>query len=151
MASDFPKKIILITAVIILGLLQHLDIFNIFGVKPNLIFAFLLAVCFFEVGFLFYLILVGMAYLLLRLNFYFDLSVSALCLLLIFGYGLAKIFPWQQIVNLMFLLIMLNVAFYLTLSPQFLINNTSLLMGEILYNLVLGSIFYSSFRKLLKV
>lgn len=148
---DLSKKIVLITAVILLGLLQHLDIFNIFGVKPNLIFVFLLAVCFFEISFIFYLILVLISYLLLRLNFNFDLSTSVLSLLLIFGYGLAKIFPWQQIINLMFLIIILNTAFYLIISFQFVMNNTSLLIGEILYNLVLGSIFYSFFSKLLKV
>lgn len=148
---DFSKKIVLITAVILLGFLQHLNIFNIFGIKPNLLFVFLLTICFFEISFIFYLILVLMSYLLLRLNFNFDLSTFVLSLLLIFGYGLAKIFPWQQIVNLIFLIIILNIAFYLTLSPGFIINNTLLLMGEILYNLVLGSIFYSIFNKLLKI
>lgn len=148
---DFPKKIILIAATVILGLLQHLPIFNIFGIRPNLLLIFLLAVCFFEINFLFYLILVLISYLLLRLNFNIDIPTLTLSALLILGYWLAKIFPWQQIFNLMFLIILLNIAFYSIISPQFIMNNTSLLMGEILYNLVLGSIFYSLFSKLLKI
>ena len=148
---DLSKKIILITAAILLGLLQHLPILNIFGVKPNLLFAFLLAVCFFEINFLFYLILVLISYLLLRLNFNIDIPTLVLSVLLILGYWLAKIFPWQQIFNLIFLIILLNIVFYLIVSFQFVIDNSSLLIGEILYNLVLGSIFYSLGKNLFKL
>ena len=143
MDSDLFKKIILATSVIVLSFLQHLSIFNIFGIKPNFIFVFLLVVSFFEIDFLFYVFLVLISYLVLRSNLNFDFPTSVLSGLLLAGFFLIKILPWQRIFNLILLVILLNIVFYSITSFQFVINNTSLLIGEILYNLFLGLIFYS--------
>lgn len=140
---DLFKKIILAISVVVLSFFQHLSIFNIFGIKPNFIFVFLLVVSFFEIDFLFYVFLVLISYLVLRSNLNFDFPTLVLSGLLLAGFFLIKILPWQRIFNLILLVILLNIVFYSITSFQFVINNTSLLIGEILYNLFLGLIFYS--------
>ena len=140
---DLFKKIILAISVVVLSFFQHLSIFNIFGIKPNFIFVFLLVVSFFEIDFLFYVFLVLISYLVLRSNLNFDFPTLVLSGLLLAGFFLIKILPWQRIFNLILLVILLNIVFYSITSFQFVINNTSLLVGEILYNLFLGLIFYS--------
>ena len=147
---DFYKKIALVASVIFLSFIQHLGAFSIFTVKPNLVFVFILVLSFFEIEFLLYFILVLISYLFLRSGLAIDWSVLVSSGLLFLGYWLAKILPWQQIFNMMFLIILLTIVFYLIISFQFVINNISLLIGEILYNLLWGLIFYSWINYILK-
>ena len=137
------KRLFIIFFLIGLAITQHLGWLAFTGIRPNLVLVFLVILTPFLEDFIFYLVLIILSYLLLKLEPILDWPVLFLMGLLTISYPLARTLPWQRIFNQSFLIILVTVIFYFAISFKFVINNPILLIGEVLYNLVLGLILMS--------
>lgn len=147
--SEFSKKIILVSLIIIFAVFQKNSFFQISGIQPNLMLALLLASAFFVKNFLFYLLLIVLEYSILKTEPYFDWPVFLFSFLLIIDFLIARHSPWQPFFTFLILLIATPLLFYTALSFPFVIKNILLVIKEIGYNLVISVLFYETGKKYL--
>lgn len=140
------KQAVLFLAVFVSGLLQSTDILNIYGIKPNIVLAVLIAASFFLTNFLIYFSLILLAIITLLFQGGLQSEQLILGILASAAFLAEKKLHWWPILNNLVLIGMGTVIFYLLSSPAFLIGNPLLVLGELTYNLVLGSLFFKLFH-----
>ncbi|MDP3729655.1 MAG: hypothetical protein Q8R26_02820 [bacterium] len=121
------------------ALLQNTDALLIGGIKPNIVLAVVIALGVFVESFAFYVFLVLMGVVLLQTVPGFEKEIFVLAALLIGTFFIQKFLPWQQIINVIVLIIGATFIFYLvTYSSGF----WPFALFESFYNIIFGSIWY---------
>ena len=138
----FLKKISIIFTVVLASFIQRLGWLSVLDIKPNVVLVLLLSLVFFIDDSFFYFILVAAGVFFLKIEPIFDWPIMVLGIILLVSYWLVKILPWQKVFNLFFVITTMTIIFYLIISWKFIFSSPILLTGEILYNLILGLVFY---------
>ncbi len=140
---------ILVLLVIAVGAMQSTGFLNIFGVKPNALLALLVAASFFveNLGLYFFLILLADAFLK-------TFSILEPELIIFSGLALAAVWlgrhlRWRPVFNNLILVGASTILFYLAASPRFLLTDWKIVLGEMVYNLALGALFFKVFDQCL--
>ena len=129
------KLILFILLVAAASIIQNTQLFSVYGIKPDITLVVLLTAIPFVTNFLDYLILVFSAGILLQAPAGFLIVSSA-------AYFIGRRLIWRQSLNNAILIISATIVFYLLSAPLFLYKNWNVVLAEIIYNLILGGVFY---------
>ncbi|MEK7590266.1 MAG: hypothetical protein AAB454_00985 [Patescibacteria group bacterium] len=129
------KLILFILLVAAASIIQNTQLFSVYGIKPDITLVVLLTAIPFVTNFLDYLILVFSAGILLQAPAGFLIVSSA-------AYLIGRRLIWRQSLNNAILIISATIVFYLLSAPLFLYKNWNVVLAEIIYNLILGGVFY---------
>lgn len=139
------KLLIIVPIVVLLSFIQAWG-FSIFGIKPNLALAAVIAVSFFAASFWETLFLTSLAAFVL--NFVPFLTKEIMVFFLI-GIGAAFVgnrLPWRYFLNNFFLVGAGTMIFYLLLAPNLVIS--AVFLKELILNLAIGALIFPIFEKL---
>lgn len=139
------KLLIIVPVVILLSFIQSWG-FSIFGIKPNLALAAVIAASFFVVDFWQALFLTGLAAFVL--NFVPSLTKEILVFFLV-GAGAAFVgnrLPWRYFWGNLFLVAIGTLIFYLFLAPNLAVS--FVFLKELFLNLAVGALIFLIFEKL---
>ncbi|MEK7640862.1 MAG: hypothetical protein AAB389_02600 [Patescibacteria group bacterium] len=137
---------ILLPIILLAGLFQNTNVFNIFGIKPNLLLAVLVAAIFFLDQILEVVAALALALLISDFRAGFAGESAALTLLVLVSPLLSRRLPWNPFINNMVLVGGFTVVFYLLTSPGYVIGLPFGVLGEVLYNALFAAIFYNLFN-----
>lgn len=146
-------KIRLIAATFIFvlaGMLQNTGFFVAFGIKPNLLLVAMVAISFFIKDIWTYLSFVLAAVVLVIVGGGIALEQIVLAGLGLAAFPVGRYLHWQPFFNNFLMIGAGTVLFYLLTAPAFLISDWQAVVGEIVYNLVWGWIFFELFSRWLK-
>ncbi len=130
------------------GLVQNTSLFSIFGTKPNLLLAVLVAASFFIDPLPAFWVLALESMLFLRFESGFQLELLIWIFLLSVAYFVGRVLPWRQSVNNLALVFSAIIVFYLIVDFGYLIGAPLPVLGEIFYTLIFSVLFYDFFRQL---
>ncbi len=140
------KLAILLPIILLAGLFQNTGVFNIFGVKPNLLLAVLIPAIFFLDQILVVVAALALALLVSDFRAGFAGESAALALLILIVPIFGRRLPWNPFINNMVLVGGSTILFYLLTSPAYIADAPLAVLGEILYNSLLAAIFYNLFN-----
>ncbi|TSC82996.1 MAG: hypothetical protein G01um101419_349 [Parcubacteria group bacterium Gr01-1014_19] len=145
------KLAILLPIILLAGLFQNTGVFNIFGVKPNLLLAVLIPAIFFLDQILAVAAALAIALLVsdFRAGFAGESVVLALLILIVPVFG--RRLPWNPFINNMVLVGAATIVFYLLTGPAYIVSSPLGVLGEIFYNSLFAAIFYNLFNSCLKM
>ncbi len=126
----------------LLGILQNTELVTIFGVKPNLVLAFLIALAFSLRDFWRYLAVLLTAVLFLQYQHSFDLGVVLLAAIALAIFLFTERFPARTFVNVAIAVSGGTLAFYALVQFPFLLREPLTVFLELVYNVVGGIFFY---------
>lgn len=130
----------LICLIVVAGLIQSTTFFNIAGIKPNLLLVLLLFSIPLTANSYEYFILLLIAGLVLNLGSGLNGGVVALLITLILAYLIHRHFLWAKYLGSLMLIALSTAVFYVLASPSFIYEHWDVVLGEIAYNLILGSL-----------
>lgn len=143
------KRIILaVLLVVAAGLLQNTGLFSVWGVKPNLLLAVMIAVSLFIDSFPWYLLLVVLSVILSRFEAGFRPELLVFSFLLIAAYGVRRLLPWRPSVANCFLVAVSVILFYLLADAPYLFGAPLVVVWEIIYSTLFCVLVYDIFRQL---
>ena len=145
-----PKFFILVLLVIAVGLAQSAGFLNILNVKPNALLALLIAASFFVENAGLYLFLVLLADAFLKSHTVLEPELLIFSGLAVAGYWLGRHLRWWPVLNNLILVAASTVLFYLIAGPGFILASWNIVLGEVIYNMVLGAILFKIFNECLK-
>lgn len=128
------RLLLFIVLVAAAGLAQNTNLFNFYGLKPDLTLAVLITLLPLVGGFYDYLAVTLAALFFIRSEIF---ALAALA-----AYPTARYLPWSQFGNNIFLITAGTLVIYLFSAPAWAAQNPFLVLGEVIYNLVLGSALY---------
>ncbi len=132
----------LFTLVLLVGLLTFFQVlgFSVFGVKPNLALAVVIAASFFIASFWEGFLLVALAALILKFSPGFTPEILVFVLIGVSALIVKNYLPWRNFLNNLFLVVAGTFIFYLILSPNLILS--AIFAKELFLNLIAGiSIF----------
>lgn len=142
------RFILLLVTVFSFSIAQFFNI-EIFGVKPNLALAAIIASFFFIKDWWEAIFLAGVSAFVLKFSFQPSKEIAIFFVLAIMLAFLARFLPWNSLINCFVLIIIGTAIFYLCVSGLNLIFS-ELFFKELVYNLIIGNgLFY--FYKLLGI
>ncbi len=142
------KFLLAIALVVFAGLIQNTGLFLIFGIRPNLLLALLVACSFFMESFAAYLgVLLG-AIFFLRFESGFRPELLIFAVLAVSVFLVGRLLPWRQSVNNLVLTVIFVVLFYALADISYLWTGALAVAGEIVYTSIFGILFYDLFRQL---
>ncbi|MEK7168342.1 MAG: hypothetical protein AAB707_01355, partial [Patescibacteria group bacterium] len=130
------------TLILLVGLLTFFQVlgFSVFGVKPNLALAVVIAASFFIASFWEGFLLVVLAALILKFSPGFAMEILVFALIGTGAIIIKNYLPWRNFLNNLFLVAAGTFVFYLILSPDLILS--AIFAKELFLNLVAGiSIF----------
>lgn len=143
------KRFILAVGLLLLaGLIQNTGFFSVFGIKPNLMLAVLVAASFFAESFLIFLFLVAESLLFLRFGSGFQLELLVWTFLMSVVYFVGRVLPWRRSVNNLVLISVVTILFYLIVEFSYLAVAPLAVLGEIFYTSIFGFLIYDLFKQL---
>lgn len=140
------KFFILILLVSLLTLFQVLG-FSVFGVKPNLALATVIAAAFFISDIWEGVLLTAIAALILKFSPGFNNEILIFFLIAVVAIIIKKYLPWRSIINLFFLIIAATLLFYVFSAPELIIS--VLFLKEIIYNTAIALLIFIALNKIL--
>lgn len=140
----FKKNLILFLIIICFSFLQTVD-FSIFGVKPNLALVAVIAAAFFISDVWEGIFLTAIAVLILKFSPGFNVEILIFSLIAVASVIVKKYLPWHQIINLLFLIIVSTLLFYVFSAPALIIS--TLFAKELFYNIITGFIIFAALNK----
>ncbi|MDP3014856.1 MAG: hypothetical protein Q8N28_00305 [bacterium] len=132
----------LFSLILLVGLLTFFQVlgFSVFGVKPNLALAVVVAASFFIASFWEGFLLVVLAVLILKFSPGFAPEILVFALIGVGALIVKNYLPWRNFLNNLFLVVAGTFIFYLILSPNLILS--AIFAKELFLNLVAGiSIF----------
>jgi len=130
------------TLILLVGLLTFFQVlgFSVFGVKPNLALAVVIAASFFIASFWEGFLLVVLAALILKFSPGFAMEILVFALIGVGAIIIKNYLPWRNFLNNLFLVVAGAFIFYLILSPNLILS--AIFAKELFLNAVAGiSIF----------
>lgn len=134
---------------VVTGLLQNTNLLTFYQIKPNLMLVFLIASSFFIPSLFIYLGLVLLSGILAGFRNGLELERIVLGLLGIWSFSLGRFLGWKLIYNNFFLIGISTPTFYLLTNPAFILSNWSIVLVELVYNLILGAVVFKVFEKVI--
>jgi len=113
-----------------------------FGVKPNFILLFFMALAFASENFWNYLILLSGSMMILRFQPGWSWELMILMSVLVLAWVAARHLPWHELMNFVIVVTAATTLFYLVINPVFIWRDFKLLMIEVGYSVVLGGILF---------
>ena len=145
-----PKLIAAILIFVLAGLFQNTGFFSIFGIKPNLLLAALVALSFFVKDILVYSSFILAAVILLFFQSGIMAEQLVLALIGLAAFPVGRRLPGSPLFNNLLMVGAGTILFYLFVAPSFLISAWPAVIGELVYNLLWGFIFFNIFELCLK-
>lgn len=142
------KLISAILLVVMAGLLQNTGFFSLWGIKPDLLLAVMVAVSLFIDSFSWYLFLVVLSAILVRFQSGFQPELLVFVFLLISIYGARRLLPWRPSVANCFLIACATILFYMLADASYLFGFPLAVAGEIIYTTLPCILVYDFFRRL---
>ncbi len=142
------KFLLALLLVVLAGLIQNTGLFLVFGVKPDLLLAVLVAASFFLESFWAHLLLLALSVLLLRFESGFRPELLVFAFLAASVFLVSRRLPWRRSVSNFILIVAGVVIFYALADTAYLFNNIISVAAEIIYTGVFGVLFYDLFRQL---
>ncbi len=133
----FSKVAILAVLVFAFAILQTSG-FVVFGIKPNLVLAALVAFAFIAADLVSFTILILAAVIGLRWLTGWDSAILVLSVVSFAVWLFVHLFPGKEILNLAIAVAAATVIFYLILDPFFILQETAGLAAELVYNLIVS-------------
>ena len=131
--------------VLLAGFLQHSPVFSVFGVRPDFVLVLLLTLSFVIDKFPAYLWLVVLGLFCLKFQSGFDGSLLGIGLFSVAAFWLGREMPSLWILNNTILVSAATLVSYLLAKPSFILSNWLVVVAEILYNLIIGSLMFLAF------
>ncbi len=139
-----------VSIVIVAGLIQNTGFLVFYGIKPNLLLVALIALSFFLTDLFIYAGFIMLAIILLTISGGCCLDSTVFAAIVFAAPFIGRRLHWQPLLNNLLLVGAGTFLFYLSASPVFLITNWMLVIGELIYNLVMGWILFEVFERCLK-
>ncbi len=131
--------------VLLAGFLQHWPVFSIYGIRPNFTLVILIVLSFLFDQFIPYIWLVLLGLFTLKFQAGFDGGLLGVGLISISAYWLSREMPWKRIYNNSVLIVAGTIVSYVLAKPSFLSGFWLVVVGEIIYNLIIGSLLFLVF------
>lgn len=137
------KNFIYISCVVVFlaGILQSTQMFNVLGVKPNLVMAIILTSLFF-LSFGEYLVLIMAGIISLKFFSGFENEALLFLALLFLAFVVKKYILGAGTGSVLILVVSLTVIFYAIFMPQAILYNPHILFLELLYNCLISIVIY---------
>lgn len=135
----FKKISILFFTVVCLTFLQTIN-FAIFSVKPNLALVAIIIVAFFIANIWEVFLLVILSALILKFSPGFSGEILIFSLITFTAIVIRKYLPWHLIINILFLIIVATVFFYIFSAPGLIIS--IIFLKELVYNIIIGFLIF---------
>ena len=151
---SFPTKLslsklfLLALALALAGFLQGTEAVRFFGLKPNLVLAFLIAASFVVGRVSRYLLLVAVGLSALRFTSPFALELALVGAIALLAFVLRVRLPGQAWVNNLTLLVLGTLLFYAVVDRAMLLGEPATVAGEVVYNGCVGTIAFFLLRRL---
>lgn len=131
-------ELYLVLLVIIGGIVQKLGVGILFGNKPNIVLAIMIAVACIGVDFGWYLILMAVSYAVLKTGLWWDMPVALMVVEFLFVYTVARVTPWRPLVTIVITTLFTTIVFYALLAWPLLLQRPTLFLGEALYTIIIS-------------
>ena len=142
------KRFWLIFATIILTLLagaaQSGHLFAVAGIRPNLVLIFLVVAAFFVENLFLYCLFILAATTAIRFGPGISTEALALALVALLAFAVKQRAIWPGLWGSCILIFFGTFGLYLIVAPQFIYQHLSIVLMEIGYNLVLGTILFEA-------
>ncbi len=143
--KEFAGGIILVA---LAGFLQNTNLLNIGGVKPNIALAVLVTLAFFISTASVFLVLVVLALIALWFEPVVTLELIIFALLALGAFFLSQRLPGKSFVNNLILIGLLTLVFYLIADYRFIVGDPLTVLGEMVYNIILGGVLFAFLTRL---
>ena len=131
------------TLILLVGLLIFFQVlgFSVFGVKPNLALATIIAISFFVANIWEGFLLVTLVALILKFTPGFAKEILVFTLLGIGAIFIKNYLPWQNFLSNLFLIAVATFIFYLSLTPKFILS--AIFAKELFLNIIAGILVFA--------
>ncbi|MDP3901856.1 MAG: hypothetical protein Q8Q37_02695, partial [bacterium] len=126
--------------IVLAVLTQSTNILVIWGIKPNLLLVVLMTLIALDRRLAEYLTWLLLGVIMLRFEPALSWFQAAIIIIALTAFVLHKFLPWSRHINIASLVIIGTVLFYLLIGPNFIYRHWSLVLGEIIYNLIIASV-----------
>ena len=141
-SNFFVLLLIVLSAV----LLQNTGFLNVYGVKPNLVMAVLISISFFAADLASYIFLAVAALVGLKFRAGFEIESLIIIGLSRASFVMGRRLQWKPFINNAVLIGVGTILFYLLAAPGFIASNLPMVLGELVYNVILGTIIFKIFE-----
>lgn len=148
MQHPLAKYFITILLVIVGGLLQRLGVGIVFGIRPNIVLAIMIAVACVGIDFGWYLVLMAASYVVLKNDVWWDWPAALMILESLTIYLIARFAPWRPLVTIVIIAVLATASFYAILAWPTLTHQPMLFIGEALYTIIVTVALYKIFNDL---
>ncbi|MDP2696015.1 MAG: hypothetical protein Q8O87_02045 [bacterium] len=136
----FWRYLAVVLLIVLAALTQSTNILVIWGIKPNLLLVVLMTLIALDRRLVEYLTWLLLGVIMLRFEPALSWFQAAMIIAALTVFVLHKFLPWSRHINLASLVIIGTVLFYLLIGPNFIYRHWSLVLGEIIYNLIIASV-----------
>jgi len=148
-AFELKRMLIAVIFVLIAGVFQNTSLLQVAGIKPNISLAILITLAFFLDTLLPYLVLVLLTGILLRFEPGFELANLIFTAVVLLFFFLERRLPGQPFLNNLILIAAGTLLFYSLLDWRFLYAEPLTVLGEMLYNIILGALAFFMIGRLM--
>lgn len=131
------------------ALFQVSPVFELDGLRPNLVLAALVAFSFFLRESVAYLTAVFLALIVLRFRPEAELTALAMTLVAIAAFFAHNLIPGKPFINNIIIVALGTPLFYLIAESSFLLSGTITVLQEMVYNVFMGAVFFLIAHRLL--
>ncbi|MDD5547515.1 MAG: hypothetical protein PHN74_01250 [Candidatus Pacebacteria bacterium] len=135
-------KVLAVALVLIAAILQNTYLVEFYGIKPNFVLAVLLALVVFVDNFWNYLILSFLGVIILKFNPAINKESLLMLFLPILAFYSKKIMIRRSLLNIVLLIGVFTLIFYLVADASFIVKTPFLFILETIYNIFIGSAVY---------
>lgn len=128
--------------VVFAGLIQQSGWFAVNGIRANFVMVLLIVLSFLPEKFIEYLWLVTLGLFFLKFQSGFDGGLLGVALISIAAFWLGREMPWQWAMNNTILIFAGTFAVYILARPSFILDHWLVVLGEIIYNLIIGTLLF---------
>jgi len=146
----YLQLIVSLALVSFAGILQNTDILNIAGVKPNVALGVLISLSFIISEVLHFLVLLVVAAGILGFQPGSSAATLVFGALVLFVFFAHDRLPGRAFINNILLIGFTTIFFYIIVDFPFLRSNFLSVAYEVIYNVILGTVFLFSFKKIFK-
>ncbi len=130
--------------VVMAGFFQQWSLLTVHGIRANFVMVLLVALSFIPDKFYEYLWLVVLGLFVLKFQSGFDGGLLGTGLIAIAAFWLGREMPWNWIFNNTVLVVIGTLTSYILAKPSFILDGWLVVLGEIIYNLIIGTLLFSA-------
>ncbi|TSC88907.1 MAG: hypothetical protein G01um10143_804 [Parcubacteria group bacterium Gr01-1014_3] len=131
--------------VVLVGFFQQWPLLAVHGIRANFVMVLLIALSFLPDKFYEYLWFIVLGLFFLKFQSGFDGALLGTGLIAIAAFWLGREMPWNWIFNNTVLIVVGTLATYILAKPSFIIGSWLVVLGEIIYNVIIGTLLFFAF------